>query len=451
MKKLTIKSKIMFWYSGLLAVLLAILLPYMYYTMSQFMYRDAETVLRSDAVRAIEALEISPQFARFDEDIEAVSKETYIAIYSKDNKFLLGKLPLNIASKVKPTYRGLFKVENGNNEWLVLDVKIREDGKTVGWLRAVRSLNLVHQALKSLLFVFFIGIPVYIIIAVVGGFFIARGALSPIDYITKTAKQIGHGDLKKRIQLTHTHDEVGRLAETFDEMLDRLEESFNREKQFASDASHELKTPVAVIMLHAEEALDGVKSEDEYKESMQTILSESQKMRLMINQLLMLARGREGKLAPQMESVDLSFSAASIAAEMSIAAQKSGIEIITEIEDKIISTADQTLMTRLLINLIDNAIKYNHPGGWVKVTLTNEKTHVRLSVKDNGMGISNEDLPNIWNRFYRADKSHTGSGSGLGLSIVKWIVDAHGGIITVKSEIGHGTEFEIKLKKNEKD
>jgi signal transduction histidine kinase len=168
-------------------------------------------------------------------------------------------------------------------------------------------------------------------------------------------------------------------------------------------------------------------------------------MSRIINQLLMLARGAEGNLEPQKETMDLSLVTSSTADEMAIAAQNAGVEIIEEIEQNVVITADQTLMTRLLINLIDNAIKYNHAGGWVKVILKKEKNHIRLIVKDNGIGISKEDLPNIWNRFYRAEKSHTGDGSGLGLSIVKWIVDAHGGTIRVKSAPNKGSEFLIIL------
>lgn len=443
MKKLTIKFKIMLWYSALLTLLLLILLPYIYYTLSQHMYNNIEALIREDSARAIQALEISNDGVKFNEDIDSVSKETYIAVYSKDNQLLLGKLPQDISMQVTPSFNRIYKTNNLNHIWLVRDTPINDHGKNIGWIRAVRSLDLVDHSLKTLLVVFAVILPVYIIIAVAGGLFIASRALSPIDDITKTAKQIGHGDLTKRIHFIGSQDEVGRLAETFDEMLDRLEKSFNREKQFVSDASHELKTPIAVIMLHAEASLDSAKNEAEYKESMETIFSESRKMSSIINQLLMLAKGAEGNLEPQMEEVDLSLAASSIADEMAIAAQKAGVDIFTEIEEKIMIMADQTLIMRLIINLIDNAIKYNHSGGWIKVMLYKEKNSIKLVVEDNGIGISKKDLPYIWDRFYRAEKSHTGSGSGLGLSIVKWIVDVHGGLITVKSERDCGSEFEV--------
>lgn len=445
MRKLTIRRKIMLWFSALLALLLLILLPYIYYTLSQFMHHDVEALIREDSARAAASLEIRNGGVIFNEDIDAISKETYIAVYSNDNKLLLGRQPKNISARPTPYFEHIYGIDQSNHIWFVLDVPVNVNGERIGWMRAVRSLDLVESTLRNLLIVFAVIVPFYIIIAVEGGLFIAGRALSPIDYITKTAKQIGHGDLKRRIRLTGSQDEVGQLAETFDEMLDRLEESINREKQFVSDASHELKTPISVIMLHVEESLDGAKSETEYRESLETIFSESRKMSRIINQLLMLARGAEGNLEPQKEAVDLSLVTSSIADEMAIAAQNAGVEIITDIEQNIVLTADQTLMTRLLINLIDNAIKYNHAGGWVKVILNKEKDHIRLIVKDNGIGISKEDLPDIWNRFYRAEKSHTGAGSGLGLSIVKWIVDAHGGTIKVKSELNKGSRFELRF------
>ena len=445
MKKLTIKVRIMLWYTVLLVMLLGIFFPYMYFTMSQSMYNDAEILLKTDANLAVEALEVEGNNMKLDEDVDL--ETTYIAVYSKDNKILFGKLPKGLNAIAKPTLNKVMKQGDTVNKWIVLDVPLIQNGKNIGWLRAVKSLDIIDKTLHNLKFVILIFVPIYLIIAVFGGLFIAKRALSPIDYITKTAKQIGHGDLSKRILLGESRDEVGRLAETFDEMLNHLEESFIREKQFASDASHELRTPTAVIMAHAEEALSGEKKQSEYKESMETIYNESKKMSLMISQLLMLSRNYEGNYAHEMEKVDLSLVVSSVVDEMLLITQGTDIKIYTQIEDNVIIMADQTLLTRLLINLIDNALKYNVPNGWVKVTLHNEKKSAYLTVEDSGIGISKEDLPKIWNRLYRVDKSHSGVGCGLGLSIVKWIVEIHGGSITAKSELNKGSVFEVRFEK----
>lgn len=228
-------------------------------------------------------------------------------------------------------------------------------------------------------------------------------------------------------------------------MLENLEAAFNREKQSASDASHELRTPIAVIMSHAEDALSGTKKESDYKETMEIILRESQKMGRMVSQLLMLARGYEGKYKLEMEDMDLRMLIKNVAEEMRERTLRSDIEIYLNLDNNVRIKADQTLITQLLINILGNAVKFSKKNGWVKVTLQKEKNSVRILIEDNGIGMSKEDLSNIFKRFYRADRVRTGEGTVLGLSIVKWIVGLYNGNITVNSELGKGTIFDIEL------
>lgn len=165
-----------------------------------------------------------------------------------------------------------------------------------------------------------------------------------------------------------------------------------------------------------------------------------------VSQLLMLARGYEGKYKFEMEDMDLSMLIKNVTEEMMERTLRSDIEISLNLDYNVRIKADQTLITQLLINLIENAVKYNKRNGWIKITLRRERNTARIIVEDNGVGMTKEDLPNIFKRFYRADRSRTGDGTGLGLSIVKWIVDLHNGSISVNSELGKGTAFEIELK-----
>ena len=232
-------------------------------------------------------------------------------------------------------------------------------------------------------------------------------------------------------------------------MLEHLEVSFRRERQFSSDASHELRTPVSIIMAYSEALIASQRkkceSTDDEIKSLELIHSEGEKMNVIISQLLMLARGFEGKYPVEIESIDLNEIISSVVDQMQELASESNISLQYALNDGLLCMADQSLITQMLINLIENGIKYGKPGGYVRVTAKKENSSMQIVVEDNGIGISKEDLPNIFDRFYRADKSRDRSGTGLGLSIVKWIVAEHNGKITVSSEPGIGTTFSVTI------
>ena len=436
----------MLWYTALLSLLLGIALPLMYYTLSNNMQDAAKELLKAEIATTSESLEYDRDVIKLDQDLDFVGAGTYVAVFSMDNQLFSGKLPKGLVIQADPNYSDAYNVTDGKQQWLVSDYQLVEKGKSLGWIRAVKSLDSIDNTLKNLRIIFWMIIPIYFVVALLGGYFIAKRALSPISQISKTAKQIGQHDLTKRIHFLGPKDEVGMLAETFDEMLDRLEESFRREKRFSSDVSHELRTPVAGIMLSAEEALNEDKNSSEYKETLETILDESKKMSAMISQLLMMARSDEGNYIHEMESIDISELTQSIVDEMAKKNTGSDRTISADIEEGITMLVEETLYMRLLMNLIDNAIKYSPQGGSILVTLKDSKDGICLSVQDNGIGISKEDLPKIWDRFFKADPSRLDSSPGLGLSLVKWIAELHGGTVGVKSEYGKGSTFEIHFK-----
>ncbi len=447
MKKLNIRWKIMIWHSLALLLIFIAVLPIMYLVISNHLYKGSETLLQSEAAQITRFLRLGEGMYEPDSGIDLIQTGTYIGIYSDANELISGRLPDDFDPKVQPAYKGVYYEGAAGHEWMVLDRELIVNGKRTGWFRVVKSLDAINSALayfKTMIYIATLIIICFSALMMISGGFITR-ALSPVKQITKTAQQIGQGNLSKRINFEGGHDEVGVLAATFDKMLDRLEDSFDREKRFSADVSHELRTPVTAIIVNAEEALVGDKTAEEYRENLSTILLEGKKMNSLISQLLMMARSIDGNYMQEMEYIDLSALTQTIVEEVTEREENSGITISADIDNGIIMLFDQTLFMRLLYNLIDNALKYNVPSGWVNVSLKKQQSTVLLSVADGGIGISEEDLPRIWNRFYKADQSTINSSPGLGLSIVRWIAEQFGGIVSVTSELGKGSLFEVRF------
>lgn len=445
MKKLNIRWKIMVWHSLALLLIFIAILPIMYLIISNHLYKGAETLLLSEAGKVVAALRLGDGMDEPNSEIDLIQTGTYIAVYSDTNVIISGRLPDEFDFDAKPVFNGAYYERAAGHKWLVLDRELIVNGKRTGWFRVIKSLDAISSALAYYRTIMCIIIPLIIIVSaltMIGGGFISR-ALSPVKQITKTAQQIGQGNLSRRINLEGSHDEVGVLAQTFDKMLDRLEDSFDREKRFTADVSHELRTPVTAIIVNAEEALVGDKAAEEYKENLNTILHEGKKMNSLISQLLMMARSIDGNYVQEMEHIDLSALTQTIVEEVTEREENSDVTISADIDEGIVMLFDQTLYMRLLYNLIDNALKYNMPGGWVNVSLKKQINAVLLSVEDNGIGISEDELPKIWSRFYKVNQSTINSSPGLGLSIVKWVAEQSGGIVRVTSELGKGSLFEV--------
>ena len=287
-----------------------------------------------------------------------------------------------------------------------------------------------------------------IALALLVGYSITRRAFLPIEEIRRTAETIGAGsDLSARISTERTQGEIRQLAETFNEMFERLETSFEHERQFTSDASHELRTPVAVITSQAEYALLPDATTEEQREGLEVILEQAGKMSALISQLLLLARADNGTQQLSMAPTDLSLLAEEAAEQCRGSALQRQIRLELEIQPDVIVEGDPESLSRALRNLLENAIQYGRTGGFVRLKLGMEENFAVCSVQDDGIGISAEDLPRIWQRFYRADPSRNPSGSntGLGLALVKWIVEAHHGSIHAESAPGQGSRFTFRL------
>lgn len=292
--------------------------------------------------------------------------------------------------------------------------------------------------------------PVLLLVAAVVGYWMSRRALGPVDALVRTAHQISGANLNSRLQKLETGDELQRLSDTLNEMLDRIESAFLRVRQFTADASHELRTPVSLIRTESELALRRSRGEAEYRESLRHILNEAERTTLLIEQLLELARADSGREAVDLQPVDLGMILQSVADNWGQVAAIRNLEFSSDIRDPILSVlGDETLLRRLADILLDNALKYTTSPGSVRLVLEQMEDKAVITVQDSGVGIAQEDQGKIFERFYRVDKARTRGqgGTGLGLSIAQWIVLQHHGSITVQSEPGEGATFRVELPK----
>jgi signal transduction histidine kinase len=328
--------------------------------------------------------------------------------------------------------------------------------------RAGRSIDLVERlVLDGLL----IGCPLLLLICAISGYWLVERALRPVVLITRTANQISETDLRQRIAW-QGNDELGRLSATFDSMLGRLQAAFERQRQFIADASHELRTPLTVINLEVNQALARRRSPEEYEQTLATVRSENDHMVRLVNNLLTLTKADTRQVSLRYEAVDLSNLALEVVERLAPIARQQSITLsIGELCERV-TRGDRLFLTQMLTNLVENAIKYTCGSGdrvcvETESCLIDEVKWHCLRVQDDGPGIAAEHLPHLFERFYRVDASRSlsrsdasttlqgsgaSTGSGLGLSIVKWVAESHGGGVSVSSIPGSGSTFEVLLR-----
>ncbi len=303
---------------------------------------------------------------------------------------------------------------------------------TAGVMHTLRLLRLLLVGLT----------PLVIAAASLGGAWLSRRALKPVHDIAAAARIIGIENLSARLPVPRTRDELADLTEVLNTMFERLERAVGTLSQFVADASHELRTPIAVIRTTAELSLRRLRSGESYRTSLEQIESEAERMTQLVEDLLTLARRDSQAEAAAMGSVELSGLVQDVCAEMAGLAELRRIDILAEVSPANVRGHHKSLH-RLFLVLLDNAVKYSHPGGQVRIWSTGSPDRLRISVEDDGPGIDAENLTHIFQRFYRVDPSRTGAGHGLGLSLAESIALAHGATIEVESNPGKGSRFDV--------
>jgi heavy metal sensor kinase len=305
-----------------------------------------------------------------------------------------------------------------------------------------------YEALNHFALLLYIAIPLLLGCAAAGGYWISTRALAPVDQITQTARSISAQNLSSRLVVPDTGDELQRLSETLNGMLGRLEAAFKKITQFTADASHELRTPVAVMRTRAELSLRKARSADEYRDVIAEVLTELEKTSGLIEQLMFLARADSGAETLHFSATNISEVLREACHQGSALAEAKQIAFQEEIPGgSLWIQGDASTLRRLFLILIDNAVKYTPASGKVEVSLRQNDGYAVTEVSDTGIGITQSDLPNVFERFYRADKARTRElgGVGLGLSIGRWITEVHAGTIEVQSSPGRGSIFQIRL------
>jgi heavy metal sensor kinase len=309
------------------------------------------------------------------------------------------------------------------------------------------SFEDMEIALRRLMIIMIIAGGLLMFLASLGGNFIIRKALKPVKSVVHTAKEISADDLSLRIKAGKRHDEIGELVDTFNDMISRLEKSVKKIKQFSGDVSHELRTPLTIIRGEIEVLLRKERNKEDYQKTLQSTLEEASHLEKIIDDLLFLSRIESIEKNKFDKSVQLDEILLNVVESKELAAKKKNIMLdIKKVEPALIK-GEEIPLERMFANIIDNAIRYTPEKGRVEVMLENKDGSILFSVEDTGIGIPEDSLPLIFDRFYVVDKSRDkeAGGIGLGLSIVKWVVESHGGKIDVESEVNKGTSFHVRF------
>ena len=424
MKQMTIKKKVTLWYTGIIALVLGMVLVFMFY----FVDKVGISATEEEVSAAVTGFSANFQFQDgtyyLSEDTQFYQDGVMFCVYDDNGKLLYGTMPEKFPKQTILKSHTPRVITSGSSKWMVYD-SVHTYGKNKAiWIRGITSIHAIEVFMTTSQKMMIVLYPVFILLIAMTGYFMLKRALKQVDLICDQVENISYGkDLTKRLPLPKVRDELYELSHKFNQMFERLEESFEKEQQFTADVSHELRTPVTVIISQCEYLIEDPVLEEEEKEEIMIILRQARRMSKLISEMLMIARGEMN------ESYDIQISVSS--------------------DRDVKMMGNHTLLLRMMMNLVQNAISYGKEHGHIDILWKEQGDMIIGEVKDDGIGIDQEDIPKIWDRFYRVDKSRSreNGGTGLGLSMVHFIVAVHGGQIHVESKNGEGTSFIFQFPK----
>ncbi|MBQ4426039.1 MAG: HAMP domain-containing histidine kinase [Firmicutes bacterium] len=383
-------------------------------------------------------------FLEIDEDFLKEMGGVFAALYDGEGTLLYGEDPLARQTGTR-SFRntGIWYAESGGETYILYDRSIRQDQIGDLWLRGMVSETKSLAPLASITRLSLILLPILILLAVLALYLVTDRMLKPLKDVETAAGDIARGDkLDRRIEGIRTEDEVGQLAATFNQMMEKLEASFEREKQFTSDASHELRTPTSVILAQTEYTLEKERSAEEYREALEVVHKQGERMSALIRDMLDYSRMDLSAERYPLTPLNLSELVRETADALAPVGD-SPLQYRVELEENVQIKGNENLLSRLLQNLISNAYRYGDPEGKIRICLERKESGVILSVEDDGPGIPREEQEKIFERFYRSDSSRNAQGTGLGLALVKKIAQIHGAEVWLESEEDRGSRFII--------
>lgn len=455
MKPLSIRLKLTAWYVAVLLASLGIFGIAAYFAMKEGIERTVDQNLEEQAggieelMRSVLRDEPARLADELREHAELRAEGDFSQVRDPDGRWIYrSQLMTNYKVPVPGTSE--HSVYSFMARDLPLRVLVRElnsDGNTY-LIQVAAPMDDSYNALNRFKWVVLLLSPLLVVLASGGGYWLSRRALAPVDEITRAAQEINSNNLSQRLEVPPTRDELQRLSETLNGMLERLEAAFNRITQFTADASHELRTPLALMRTTTEVSLRTSQTVSEYREAQSQVLEELEKTSSLVEKLMLLARADAGAETLQRVPVNLTDCLREACNDGRILAAAKGITFQEEIASlMLVVEGDPHALHRLFLILIDNALKYTPSRGSIVVSLSQGDNFAVTEFRDTGIGITAEDQPHIFDRFYRADKARSREfgGVGLGLSIARWVAEAHGGSIAVESSPGDGSIFRVRL------
>jgi len=449
MKALPISTRLTTWYFLFVAVALIGFAALALTVMRQSIYATVDEQLedRSHALQVLIARSGGEDLSdAVREHNELQSSSQLLQVSDGAGKFLY-RSPVMERLGVPANQRQFANVAYGDLPLRILSSTVSVGGQRF-IVQVAEPMDDYLEALERFRTAMFISIPVLLLLAAGGGYWMSTRALRPVDRITHAAQMINPQDLSRRVIVPQTGDELQRLAETLNQMLQRIESAVARITQFTADASHELRTPVALIRTRAEVTLAKPRNIDQYRDALKEVLAESERTTALIENLMTLARADTGSETLNFNRTDIGDIAREVSTQAQTLSDAKQLHWSVAIPDAAIWVrGDANALRRLLLILVDNAVKYTPPAGSISLALQRNGSHAEIRVRNNGIGISADDLPHIFDRFYRADKARSRElgGTGLGLSIGRWIANAHGGDIQVETSTPNGTTFVVRL------